>query len=196
MIDSEITGNTTNYWGGGIYNASGVVTLNRVTITGNHAGNDGGGIYSHGVGAVLQMTNVTVGGQLLAVASGGGVYTRASRSRSPTARLPTTPPRRAVPASTPRTTRHRRSAKHNRRRERRVGLPRGSFGSLGNNLIGDIGTAAGIDRRRQRGSSGVQRIAHQPVARAARRQRRPNADPCVAGRQPGDQCGNGNRMPT
>ena len=141
MVDSEITGNTTNYWGGGLYNASGVVTLNRVTIAGNHAGNDGGGIYSFGVGAVMQLTNVTVSGNSSS-ASGGGIYTNRSITVTNCTISDNTSASggAGIHAQSPASANLRNTivAANN------GSDLRGSFGSLGNNLIGDIGTATGL----------------------------------------------------
>ena len=65
-----ITGNNTNYYGGGVEVARGVFTMNGGTISGNTAGN-GGGVYV--VGVAFIMNGGSISGNT-AIGGGGGVY--------------------------------------------------------------------------------------------------------------------------
>ncbi|NCR45183.1 MAG: endo-1,3-1,4-beta-glycanase ExsH, partial [Microcystis aeruginosa SX13-01] len=74
LNNNTISGNTAKYWGGGIHNDyGGTLTLTNNTITGNTAGSDGGGIRnSYGAGK-LTLTNNTITGNT-AGSDGGGIY--------------------------------------------------------------------------------------------------------------------------
>jgi hypothetical protein len=81
VSNSTITGNTSNWDGGGIYNFNGNLTVERSTISGNTAG-WGGGIYSDTVSLAgsegyptskTAITNSTISGNT-ARSGGGGVF--------------------------------------------------------------------------------------------------------------------------
>ena len=70
LLISNNVASSSNGYGGGMYNALGVLTLNRCEVKGNTAANRGGGIYSNGT-LTLNATTVT---ENVAGSSGGGIY--------------------------------------------------------------------------------------------------------------------------
>lgn len=78
IMDTSVTGNTSDYDGGGIYNnpflGGGEMLLNRVTINQNRTKMSGAGIYNSGT---LSLSNVTVAENLTGETlngRGGGIY--------------------------------------------------------------------------------------------------------------------------
>jgi hypothetical protein len=69
LMNSAVTGNSTNGAGGGIFN-SGRLTITNSTVSGNSADHDGGGIYNLGL---LTIINSTVSGNR-ANGNGGGIF--------------------------------------------------------------------------------------------------------------------------
>ena len=141
LIDSEVSGNTTDFWGGGIYNNAATITMDRVTIANNSAGNDGGGIYSFGGGASISLTNVTISGNSSS-GDGGGIYTNrlVTITNSTIAANTAASGGAGVHAQSPGSADLRNTivAANN-------GFDvAGTFVSLGNNLIGNVGTASGL----------------------------------------------------
>jgi len=76
LIDSELTDNYTNNYGGAIM-GGGELTISGCTITGNQAGKDGGGII---VQCPATITNSFISGNA-AEGSGGGIYVSSLHSR-------------------------------------------------------------------------------------------------------------------
>lgn len=72
MNGGEISGNTDLYWGGGIVNDGGTVTLTGGFVTQNHAGDIGGGIFSRN-GGKTTLNGATISDNT-AGRSGGGIY--------------------------------------------------------------------------------------------------------------------------
>jgi len=72
--DSTISGNTADQ-GAGIYNDGGSTKLERVTITGNNSTSTAAGILNYGMGATLDLVNVTISGNT-GGGNGGGLYTK------------------------------------------------------------------------------------------------------------------------
>ncbi|MCZ8039857.1 MAG: right-handed parallel beta-helix repeat-containing protein, partial [Microcystis sp. LE17-20A] len=70
LTNNTITGNTANFYGGGIYNA-GTLTLTNNTISDNTANFYGGGIYN---GGTLTLTNSTITDNTATYGGGGGIY--------------------------------------------------------------------------------------------------------------------------
>nr|MDJ0519800.1 DUF4347 domain-containing protein [Trichodesmium sp. MO_231.B1] len=76
LNNSTISGNTSNFWGGGINQVGGITEINNSTISGNTASNNGGGINN---GNDPDTTNtLTINNSTIALNtagnSGGGVY--------------------------------------------------------------------------------------------------------------------------
>ena len=69
LTDSTVSGNSTTYYGGGIYNYSGTLTLTNSTVSGNSS-YDGGGIFNFYNGT-LTLTNSTVSGNSSTYYGGG-----------------------------------------------------------------------------------------------------------------------------
>ena len=72
LATSTVSGNSATYYGGGIYNYGGTVTLATSTVSGNSAAYYGGGIYDFD--GTLTLTNSTVSGNSAAYNYGGGIY--------------------------------------------------------------------------------------------------------------------------
>lgn len=73
LINSILSGNSSSYRGGGIYNDAGAVTLTNSILSGNSSA-DGGGILS---GGSVKLTNSTISGNT-ARYEGGGIYNSGS----------------------------------------------------------------------------------------------------------------------
>jgi CSLREA domain-containing protein len=79
LVDSVVTGNTSDRHGGGIYNAGGTVVLEGSTVMNNTAATSGGGIYNAG-GGTLSISLQSVIGPFnraagnISTSGGGGIY--------------------------------------------------------------------------------------------------------------------------
>jgi len=71
VINSTISGNSTGYYGGGIFNLGTLIVTNS-TISGNSADRDGGGIYNDS--GTVSVTNSIISGN--SAGDGGGIYSR------------------------------------------------------------------------------------------------------------------------
>ena len=82
MDGGEISGNTAEKYGGGIYISSGTFTMNGGTISGNTSYSDGGGVYVYGKrngkfimnGGTISNNKTTIAQGNTNPSSGGGVY--------------------------------------------------------------------------------------------------------------------------
>lgn len=72
LRDLTITGGVVVGFGGGVFNESGVTTLERVTLSGNTA-DSGGGLANFGTG-VATLTDVTLRTNTISMLGGGGIY--------------------------------------------------------------------------------------------------------------------------
>ncbi|MEP7272475.1 MAG: hypothetical protein ABI882_13310 [Acidobacteriota bacterium] len=86
LTNSTVSGNITivvagfAHGGGGIYNGSGKVTINRSTISNNGSSYYGGGIWNNGSAAVLALTGRTVSGNITGGYRGGGIVNVAGQT--------------------------------------------------------------------------------------------------------------------
>jgi hypothetical protein len=69
VTDSTVSGNQSDYAGGGIYNIGGTLSVTSSTLSGNTAGTSGGGIFNYGGTATV--TASTLSGNSAPIAGGG-----------------------------------------------------------------------------------------------------------------------------
>lgn len=77
----QVSGNTADLAGGGIFGGQVNVTLRNSSVTGNNAQQAGGGIAFQNAGS-LDLVNLTLAGNASALASGGGLYSASATALS------------------------------------------------------------------------------------------------------------------